>query len=196
MKILVAVPTTFRGVSPYFINTFANTILELIPKYDVITRVLISGEPIDKVRSFLAEYAIQQKADYILFIDDDISFDVKILHYILSLNLPFVSGIYTTRNGTTNILKKIGDKYIGVDKINENGLIKVDAVGLGCSLIHTKILKKVKEISGDYFIFTHNLITNEGYGEDVWFSDQVGKLGIPIYVNTNWKCSHFIIKSV
>ena len=197
MKILVAVPTTFRGVSPYFIDTYTNTIIKLTNNHNVISRILISGEPIDKARSFLADYAIEQNADYVLFLDDDIAFDTNILGRIISLRLPFVSGIYITRKGGVNILKRQDNKYIEIKELpSTTGLIKVDAVGLGCSLIHTKVLQKVKEKTGDYFRFTHSIITDEGYGEDVWFCDQVNKLGIPVFVDTNWVCGHFINKLV
>jgi hypothetical protein len=197
VKIVVAVPTTFRGVSPYFIDAYANTVLTLANEHKVITRILISGEPIDKARSFLADFAVKQGADYILFLDDDVFFDPAILKEVIKLRLPFVSGIYETRKGKPNIMRKVGDKYIDVDKVPESvGLVQVDAVGLGCALIHTSVLKRVKEFAGDYFRFTHDIITDEGYGEDVWFCDQLRKLKIPVFVYTKWRCGHYIAKLV
>jgi len=97
VKIVVAVPTTFRGVSPYFIDTYANTIMTLTNKHKVITRILVSGEPIDKARSFLADFAVKQGADYVLFLDDDIFFDPGVLKDVIRLRLPFGSCIYETR---------------------------------------------------------------------------------------------------
>jgi len=197
VKIVVAVPTTFRGVSPYFIDAYANTVITLANEHKVITRILISGEPIDKARSFLADFAVKQGADYVLFLDDDIFFDPKILEGIIKLRLPFVSGLYETRRGKPNVMRKVGDKYIDVDYIPPDaGLIQADAVGLGCALIHTSVLKKVKEFAGDYFRFTHDIITDEGYGEDVWFCDQLRKLKIPVFVYTKWRCGHYIAKLV
>jgi len=197
VKIVVAVPTTFRGVSPYFIDAYANTVITLANEHKVITRILISGEPIDKARSFLADFAVKQGADYVLFLDDDIFFDPGILKEVIKLRLPFVSGIYETRRGKPNVMRKVGDKYIDVDYIPPDaGLIQADAVGLGCALIHTSVLKKVKEFAGDYFRFTHDIITDEGYGEDVWFCDQLRKLKIPVFVYTKWRCGHYIAKLV
>ena len=197
MKVVVAVPTTFRGVSPYFIDTYANTVIALANEHKVITRILVSGEPIDKARSFLADFAVKQGADYVLFLDDDIFFDPGVLKDVIRLRLPFVSGIYETRKGKPNVMRKVGDKYIDVDDIPPNAeLVKADAVGLGCALIHTRVLKRVKEFAGDYFRFTHDIITDEGYGEDVWFCDQLRKLKIPVFVYTKWRCGHYIAKLV
>jgi len=196
VKVVVAVPTTFRGVSPYFIDTYANTIMTLAEGSKVITRILISGEPIDKARSFLADFAVKQGADYVLFLDDDIFFDPKVLGYVFKLRLPFVSGLYETRSGKPNVMRKVGDTYMYVDNIPPDALVQADAVGLGCALIHTSVLKKVKEFTGDYFRFTHDIITDEGYGEDVWFCDQLRKLKVPVFVYTGWRCGHYIPKLV
>jgi len=47
-----------------------------------------------------------------------------------------------------------------------------------------------------HFRFTHDIITDEGYGEDVWFCDQLRKLKIPVFVYTKWRCGHYIAKLV
>ena len=68
--------------------------------------------------------------------------------------------------------------------IHGNNLLKIDYCGLGCVLIHRKVLEKVK--------FRYD--TNEGVAtDDIFFCIDAREKGFKIYLDTEVKCKHLIL---
>ena len=74
-------------------------------------------------------------------------------------------------------------------------VVKVDAAGTGCLLIHRSVLlelqEKATENQGkDWAWFVDGAINGRWFGEDLLFSKRLASLGIPIHVHTGAICAH------
>ena len=152
--------------------------------------------PLDKARNQCVKEMLQKKADYILFVDDDVlpPFEgvVKLFHDAL----PIVSGLYyhKTQPYTPLIARRkdrskpwnLEDKTVKWDvdfarNYPKNQLVEVDAAGLGFALIMREVFEKVRE---PWFKST------ETYGEDFYFYWKARQAGFKGYVDTSVKCLH------
>jgi hypothetical protein len=74
-------------------------------------------------------------------------------------------------------------------------IIKVDAVGTGCLLIHRSILLELQEKSTenqgkDWSWFVDGAIAGRWFGEDLLFCKRLASLNIPIHAHTGAICAH------
>lgn len=82
-----------------------------------------------------------------------------------------------------------------MDDYPEDTVVKVDAVGTGCLLIHRDVLLKVQQHhtsnqGPDWAWFVDGAIGGTWFGEDLLFSKRLGALEIPIHVHTGAICAH------
>jgi hypothetical protein len=82
-----------------------------------------------------------------------------------------------------------------IDDYPIDEVIKIDAAGTGCLLIHRSVLlelqAKATENQGkDWAWFVDGAIGGRWFGEDLLFSKRLGSLGIPIHAHTGAICAH------
>lgn len=162
----------------------------------------VKGFPIDEARNQLVRMALKD-SEYMFFLDSDVVPPVDAILVLLSLRLPFVCGLYWSKRQSS---KYPGGHWVAwhslkpdvpllPDNIPKTSLVEVEAVGMGCCLIHRKVFEKMEKAYGEWFAWTlrgSNAFTEGGKGrsEDIEFSQRVRSLGIPIYVNTRVRCMH------
>jgi len=151
---------------------------------------------IAEAREVLVEDAINNEADYILFLDDDTVFPANCLDTMLSHDVDFVSGInfakkppYMPTQFTSHYTKledgTINQRYKHILDYPED-LIEVEGVGLFCALIKTEAIKKLRH---PYFA-SPELVMESHIGEDISFSRRFWEAGLKIHVDTRIKCGH------
>jgi hypothetical protein len=132
-------------------------------------------------REALAKTALQFKATHILFIDSDMMFPRDICERLLAHNKPIVACNYSTRVAPFKSVayKELynWDSYVDPD---EEGLIKVKGVGMGCMLIDTRIFKRMTK---PWFPITFEKDTDDYLGEDMNFCLAAQKLGLDIWLD-------------
>lgn len=74
------------------------------------------------------------------------------------------------------------------DEVADNGLVEVDGLGTGCLLIHRSVLE---EMSPPWFKFIYNEDGTLKLGEDFYFSERAKDLDEPLYVTSEFVCSHY-----
>ena len=88
-------------------------------------------------------------ADYLFFMDDDTVPPVDAILRLLRLGYPLVSGLYFMPSEPYNpiaYMKKEGTGlYEAVYDYPKGGLFEVDAIGMGCALIHRSVYEKIKQ---------------------------------------------------
>jgi hypothetical protein len=121
---------------------------------------------IDRARNTAAELALEQEADYLLFIDDDVIIPMDCLGKLIEVDADIVAGdvcirgypfdhmlFYWTKN-------KEGLKAYSKLPTNKGEVIDVGAVGFSLCLIKTSLIKR---LSKPYFI------TGVNNTEDIYF---------------------------
>ncbi len=150
---------------------------------------------IDRMRNEAAKIALEGDFDYLFFIDDDVLLPFDAFHRLAEHDKDIIAGVTHIRgypyypmifNFTDEEYKK--NSYVtNYAKMADpfTGLLKCDAVGFSCCLIHTRLLKKIEP---PYFI------TSTHQTEDVFFCKRVRDY-IPdqeIFVNVKVETGHLL----
>jgi cellulose synthase/poly-beta-1,6-N-acetylglucosamine synthase-like glycosyltransferase len=141
LNILIAVPTaknievdTFKSI--YYLDKPENANVDFQYFY---------GYRVDQVRNLIANYAILNKYDYVLFLDADMILPKDTLTRLLDYNGDIVSGIYIQRR----IDKQVTEVHIDSGNVEDPAFfegkdeINVNSTGFGCVLVRTSILEHV-----------------------------------------------------
>ena len=150
----------------YSLFTFMLTMLQ-VPVNTKIQPALTSDRILG--RNKLAKMAVEEGAEWLLFIDDDHAFRPDLLKNLLQHDVPIVGSLYLQRmlpfapvayshkesasslpNGSTRSDNgndaKPGDYYIPIDltSLPDTGLVEVCAVGTGGMLVRTEVFRELE----------------------------------------------------
>lgn len=156
------------------------------------------GIPVDLARNECVKSALDNKVDWIFFLDSDVECPPDTISRLMAHNQPITTGIYFTRNHPIEpaIWKEIqpsGKQSIPFTP--GTGLIEVDFAGAGCLLIHTSVFKNIKP---PFFEWTLGRQQQEpgnmtlGRSEDFEFFKKVRERGYKIFADTSIICKHEI----
>lgn len=175
---------------------------------------LESGPRVAEARSqlidaFLAGFEL---TDWLLFLDADMDPPADLVPRLLEVahpqRAPIVGGLCFAGGRSGRIyptLYRVTDGETGaMDTIDEwprGRLVKVDATGAACLLVHRQVLVAMANAYGTqpngepnpYPWFVEGMMskaTGAPYGEDIAFCLRVRKLGIPIHVHTGIEVGH------
>ena len=202
-KIMLAVPTyeticteTYEAINEIVGNPPDET--------DIFFRP-VTGYGVAQARNHLVDLAIDTKADYIFFVDNDVVPEPSSLSLLLSGDDPVVLGYYARRpkksswQGATSLFKN-GErdftKTFSADEIREfreNGIYRIDVHGggMGCALIKMDIFKN--KIDYPWFRWTcYPGKIRRALSEDFYFCRACHRAGIPIVADTRVACGHVI----
>ena len=195
-KILIAIPSM-----DYVASGFAGS-LATLAKVGECKISFICSSLIYDARNKLAAQAIESEADYILWLDSDMTWPVEtitiLMHDIQKLDAHMVTGLYVKRSFPT---EPVLYKVIAEPVRKENGLLErniepytdfprnvsafpVAGCGFGCCLTSVKLLKDVWDHFGPAFA------PYTWAGEDISFCHRVNQLGYTIYCDTDVSCGH------
>jgi len=155
-------------------------------------------QPVDANRNKMVKNFLEdEENEWLLMIDDDVVPPGDILEMI-DLGEKVVSATVTIKkDGVPHpvIVKQRDDgKYRRItmqeysEEITDKGLVEVDGVGAGCLLIHRSVLE---EMSPPWFKFLYNEDGTLKLGEDFYFGQRLRELGQPMYVSSDFVCSHY-----
>lgn len=137
-------------------------------------------------RNSLVRTAVEEKCDYILFIDADMRFPKTTLERLLAHNKDIIGVNATTRmmppKPTARNIQINDDgsvDWLEVFSNKEKGISKVDAIGCGVMLIKTSCLKNIPQ---PHFYF-EQLLKGKLLGEDIYFCIKAKDAGIDTWVD-------------
>ncbi len=155
-----------------------------------------SGYPIDVSRNHLVKKALEDKVDYIFFLDTDVIPHPEIIVRLLYSKLPIISGLYWTKARLPCAYKFKEDQNhvesIAPEKLSPTAM-EVDAVGTGCLLIDTRVFKVIPEPWFKWDMLPW--IPREekpGHSEDINFCLKAKEYGFPIYLDAGVRCKHLL----
>jgi hypothetical protein len=104
---------------------------------------LISGKPIDLSRNVMVTKALQDKCEYIFFLDSDILVNSDTLQKLFIGNLPIISAVYYSRAPPYEMVAQIGGRGLSHEMAGEDQVREVEEVGMGCCLVNTRVFHRV-----------------------------------------------------
>lgn len=186
MKVAICVPCRDTVMTGFAFD------LAKLCAYEGVTRCALGGSLliyqvpgtlIFNQRERLAEEALKDGADAILWVDSDMRFPKDALRILLSRNLPIVGVNATTRRfpiqpTALDVCPETKD-LIKVDSKGKEGLEQVMGVGFGMVLIRKEVFEKVEK---PWFWFDK---TAKGgtIGEDIYFCAKAYDVGFDTIVD-------------
>lgn len=187
-KILIAIPSM-----DYVASGFAGSLASLA-KVGECKISFICSSLIYDARNKLAAQAIESEADYILWLDSDMTFKpdtlIRLLKDIEDNNLDIVSALYFRRSHPYSPVAFSKFDFVDNEAVFENytgelsGLHKVEGVGFGCLLMDAQVVFDVFGKYGDCFSPIAKV------GEDLSFLWKARQLGYETYLDCDIKCGH------
>jgi hypothetical protein len=145
-----------------------------------------TGTLIFDQRNALVDSVINERCDYLMFIDADMRFPKDALVRLLKHNKDIVGVNATTRSEPVkptakniNYEEDGSVSWLPVYSNVKKGIEKVDAIGCGVILIKNSAFKKIEK---PYFYF-EQLPNGKLLGEDIYFCIKAKDAGIDTYVD-------------
>lgn len=118
-----------------------------------------SGASIAAARNSAVKEALDKGCKYLFFLDSDIIPDPSIIQQLEENGLDVVSGLYFTRDDDSGPAAwAYKDSDGGLVRLtnapSDDAILQVDAVGLGCCLVHRRVFSDMEE---PYFKWTRGL---------------------------------------
>lgn len=145
--------------------------------YDFRIRCLIYS-----ARNKLSKRAIEEKFDYLFFVDDDMTFPANTLKALIEDNKDVVTALCFMR-GEPHRPAIYNKKCDYIEDVKES-LFRIGYCGGACLLIKTSVLEDVYKRERTFFLPT------KGLGEDLSFCKRVNGAGREIWCDPKIKCGH------
>lgn len=190
---------SYSGVLQSLLTGAGNAVLPTHRQIDA-ARVLISRAfPIDAARNEIVRMFLDQDtADYLLFLDTDMTHPPDVAHRLARHGLDFVTARYVMRKPPyfTVAMRKTGDglhDYQAIEKLETtvSGLMPIDGGGAGALLLSRGTCSAIRKRAGDEW-FKYQLGTDglRGVSEDMWCYAQAKAAGIQPWLDADVSCGH------
>jgi len=194
VNVVVGIPS-FGMVSTYFLQARAAHSFPLVSS--AIDKIVLN-KPIAEARNEIVEFALQQGANYIYWLDDDVIAPPDSFLKLYRHNRDIINGVYWSKSNPPMPLLFRGhlqgpywDWHIG-------DLIEIDAAGNGLTLVKTDVYRKMeKELGGPWY--STDYVSFAGVDgpsapnntEDLYFYWKAKKLGYKIWADTSVQAYHY-----
>ena len=158
------------------------------------------SEPyVDQARNFLVDYFLQATdCEWFLSVDTDVILPERVITRLMTRNQKLIGALIyvNAKPPFPQMYQKIADFGVGgfgsylVDTDWEPGdLVKTDATGAGCMLIHRDVFEAVP-VSKPFRWFQHEQRGEDLFGEDVVFCERAKRVGYQLYIDTAVRAWH------
>ena len=191
MKTMIAVPCMDQ-VQTEFCQSLFN-----LQRVGNVYAKLLQCSLLIKSRTDLALTAVQEKADYVLWIDSDMIFPdtllIDLMRDIEDEKKDIVAGVCHMRKEpyTPVLWSKLRQGLTAFENDSErlidyprDGLFEVEGCGFGCVMMKTEVISAVRDKYGD--LFGHL----PGYGEDLSFCIRARGCGYRIWADPKVQVGH------
>lgn len=190
-KVTIAVPTN-RGLRP----KMAQSLLDLVAHggYDFHIVVAEEGYTIAENRNYIAVKALNNKSDYLLMVDDDMTFEPETLDKLIANGKDICGVAYHPRSETGQITKYLDETHIirledpEVKKDPKyQTVFECHATGTGIILIKCDVFLKLPR---PWFAFKTYDTGQIKLGEDWYFCELAKENGIKTWADPRIKVGH------
>ena len=194
MRILIAVPC-FDMIHTEFVRSFID-----LEKPDGTAYAFITNTMIYDARNTIAQNAIKEGFDRVLWLDSDMTFKPDTLMRLSAdmddMGMNFVSGLYVKRKPPINpvlcdtLYRRVtesGDvecaasSYVDYPK---DSVFEIAGAGFGCVMTSAELLRRLVDKYGAPFT------PMMGMGEDLSFCLRATCVGVKMFCDSRIKCGH------
>jgi hypothetical protein len=158
---------------------------------------------IDQARCLLVQRGLESNKDVFVFVDSDISFTKQdLLQLIKDCNdtKEIVTGIYVSKYGNNQMVLTVAP---GVTTQRDDGLLPINACGMGFCAIHRNALQKIagqmdrvklptgEETEDIYPFYFPMILDGLWLGEDYSFCQRAKEALVTIYLNHTIQVTHW-----
>ena len=140
----------------------------------------IIGSEVAMQRQQLVLQVLEENPTHILWLDADMNFPPHTLKQLLSHNKDVIACNYSTRVEPHMPVAFVSDGDLENRLTDKKGISSVFAVGLGCMLVNTNV---IKNIDSPYFSVEWNDDYTNLVGEDIYFCKKIREAGYDILVD-------------
>ena len=141
------------------------------------------GTLIASQRMELAQQALAEKADYLLWLDSDMRFPKETIGHLILRDKPIVAANYSTRRMPVKPVA-MRDAAGKIDRVftapGSEGLEAVDYVGMGVMMVKREVFEK---LDAPWFAIPYSTVGNHYIGEDVYFCRKAKEAGFEVLVD-------------
>lgn len=155
---------------------------------------------VDVMRDDAVREALAGEFTHLLFIDADMTLPEDTLDRLLvHADKGVIGGLYVQKVpeykpvGYVRTVNRPGSPcpgWIADERLiapGATGLRRVDALGMGCTLIPTALFTQYER---PWFAYQEDAKGRRGATEDIWFCQQAVRLGCLLWINTDLQCGH------
>lgn len=153
----------------------------------------VKGYACDVARNKCALDALDARLDYLMFVDSDIVLPSYAVAKLLSCHADIAMGVYPRKNtstGQTELFSNDNYNFVDENNINISDLpsepFEIKGGGMGCALIKTSLLMKMKI---PYFKYVQ-WDNGSTLSEDNYFCWRASLVGASIVCNPRVRCGH------
>lgn len=168
-----------------------------------MTTKTVLNAPVAQARQAIAEWAIDNKVQYLFFLDDDVlvpNNGLRRLIYQLDNNPDWdlITGVYVTKTDTEKVPPEYPEPLVFGGKQGRPGAFwdwKLDerfpiwGCGMGCALIRVSAIAKLEP---PYFSWEESVdgLDSHGEGEDMYFCRKLTENGSTLMCDGGLLCGH------
>lgn len=210
MKLAICVPLTWpfvhRGFCESIAALFTPGRVAALEELGVTDYVWLWNHkmPIDANRNELARTALEYKADYLLWLDADMTFPPDLAPTLVrdsqASNGGIVSAVYhkhgppfvcvssTVMVEKTYVHPGIASYYRNIDPTAVEGLLETHLIGMGAVVTPAAVFRKIPH---PWFRYAHSPDTSDyDVSEDVYFCEKARYHGFEIFTDCDVRCGH------
>lgn len=194
--VLIGLACSGRPIAPEMVVAMA---MQPEPTHFSPGYVVVKGLPVDQARCVLAHKALEVKAKYLWFVDDDTIPPPNTLQRLIWVleNYPeikAVGGVYVTKAEVPQPVVFRGKGLGSYWHWKKDDVFEVTGIGAGCLLINTDVFYQIPE---PWFEFQrHDSNTTDPndistrVSEDISFCDKVRAAGFKVFAHGGILCEH------
>lgn len=186
-KITIAVPSN-RGINPKTMQC----LLEMITKTKRKVHLIVAeeGYTIAENRNYIAVQALNNQSDWLLMIDDDMTFEPSLLDKLIANDKDICGVAYHPRCDMDRMKKVDETHWINLEKSDDpkyKDVFECHATGTGIILIRCSIFMKIPR---PWFMFEYYDTGQCKLGEDWYFCEKAKQYGFKTHADPTVKVGH------
>lgn len=187
MSGMIGISTAEQGRYSVFYATLAR-----LQRPENVMVSFARGAAISGNRNNISEAALENKVDWVLYLDDDHILHGDTLLKLLAADKDVISAHYVKRQhpfGPVILDAELPDRSFTWKQLHpkESGVVSVAAVGAGCLLVKRKVLEAL-----DRPFWTLGQIHPASWGDDLDFCSRVRKAGFEVHVDLDNPIGHLM----
>jgi len=194
VNVVVGIPS-FGMVSTYFMQA---RLSQQFPLVSSAVDKIVLNKPIADARNEIVEYALQQGAHYIYWLDDDVIAPPDSFLKMYYQNRDIINGVYWAKSNPPMPLLFRGHLEGPYWDWHVGDFIEIDAAGSGLTLVKTDVYRKMqKELGGPWYSVDYGsfpgIVPDKAHNntEDLYFYWKAKKLGYKVWADTSIQALHY-----